>query len=101
MLPSGVTAPATSKVAVTTLAASIVSVHGPVPVHAPLQRVSMAPVLAVAVKVTTVPTANVSLQPAPQSMPAGLLVTLPLPLPIVATVNVWARSHRPILVAGL
>ena len=37
------------------LAASIVTLHAPLPLHAPLQPVKVEPVAAVAVSVTTVP----------------------------------------------
>src|ERR1700737_3397683 len=40
-----------------------------------------------AASVTTVPEANVAVQVAPQSMPAGLEVTFPEPLPAFATVR--------------
>jgi hypothetical protein len=44
-------------VAVTDLAASIVTLQEPLPVHAPLQPVKVAPEEAVAVRVTEVPLA--------------------------------------------
>src|SRR4029450_5893245 len=41
-----------------------------------------------AVKVTAVPLANAAAHVVPQEMPAGLLVTVPLPVPALETVNV-------------
>jgi hypothetical protein len=40
------------------------------------------------VRVTEVPLESVTLQVAPQLMPAGLLVTVPVPVPALATVRV-------------
>jgi hypothetical protein len=67
-------------VAVTFFARVIVSVQGPVPAQAPLQPVKVAPVAGVAVSITAVLEGNAALQEAPQSMPAGLDFTVPLPL---------------------
>ena len=53
----------------------------------PLQPANREPVAAVAVRVTTVPAAYDSAQSAPQAMPAGLLVTVPLPVPALVTVS--------------
>ena len=64
-------------VAVTALSGSIATVHVPVPLHAPDQPVNTIQVPGVAVKVT-VPQ-NEAEQVAPQSMPAGELVTVPVP----------------------
>ena len=44
-----------TNVAVTVFAASIVTVHTPVPVHAPLQPVNADPLVATAVSLKTVP----------------------------------------------
>ena len=71
-------------VAVTDLAASTVTWHVPVPVHpAPDHPVKSEPVAGVAVKVTNVPYVNELEQVAPQVMPAGLDVMLPLPVPFL------------------
>jgi len=79
------------KVAVTEVAALIVTVQVPVPVHpAPLQPVNVEPAAAAAVNVTTVPLVNDAEQVVPQEMPAGLLVTVPLPAPALETVSVEA-----------
>jgi hypothetical protein len=59
-----------------------------VPLHtAPLQPVKMDPTLGVAVRVTTVPFTKLAAQVAPQSIPAGLLVTVPVPAPALVTVS--------------
>jgi hypothetical protein len=76
-----------AKVAVTDFATSSVTTQAPVPVHAPLQPVKTRPVDGVAVKVTGVPVMKFAPHVAPQSMPAGLEVTLPLPVPAFATNN--------------
>jgi hypothetical protein len=76
-------------VAVMELAALIVKVQGPVPVHPPpLQPVKVEPAAAAAVSVTDVPFANDAEQVPPQEMPTGVLVTVPLPAPALFTVNV-------------
>ena len=77
------------KVAVTEVAAFIVTEHVAVPEQPPpLQPVKVDPAAGVAVKVTTVPFPNEAEQVAPQEMPAGLLVTVPLPAPALETVIV-------------
>jgi hypothetical protein len=77
------------KVAVTDLAALTVTVHVLVPPQPPpLQPVNVAPAAGVAVRVTAVPVVKACEQVAPQEMPAGALVTLPLPAPDVVTLSV-------------
>ena len=78
------------KVAVTAFGASIVTVHVPVPVQAPLQPAKTRLPTTRAVSVTTVPLLKALLQVVPQLMPAGLLVTVPLELsePFLLTVSV-------------
>ena len=81
------------KVAVTDLAALIVTTQVPVPVQpSPLQPVNVEPVAVVAVRVTTVPESKIYSQVAPQSMPGGLLVTVPEPVPLRLTVNAYCSS---------
>lgn len=75
------------KVAVTDLAASIVTVQVPVPVQVPDQPVKSESDVGAAERVTMVPTAKVAVQLAPQLIPAGDDVTVPLPLPVLATPN--------------
>src|SRR5262245_5271153 len=53
----------------------------------PLQPANVEPVAAVAVSVTCVPLANASVQSVPHEIPAGLLDTVPLPVPALATVS--------------
>ena len=75
------------KVAVTVFAALIVTVHLPVPVHAPLHPLNTDPEAAEAVSVTTVPLAKFALQVVPQLIPEGVLATVPLPVPALVTVK--------------
>ena len=77
-----------SNVAVTLVAALIVTVHGfDWPAHAPLQPVSVDDAVGVAVSVTTVPFTKRSEQSEPQLIPAGLDVTVPEPWPARVTLN--------------
>jgi hypothetical protein len=79
----------TAKVAVTVVAAFSVTVQVPVPEQPPpLQPVKVEPVAGAAVKVTAVPLTNPAVQVAPQEMPAGVLVTVPVPVPALLTVSV-------------
>jgi hypothetical protein len=57
------------------------------PVHAPLQPVKLEPAAATAVSVTDAPLTKLNWQVAPQLMPAGLLVTVPPPVPDLLTVR--------------
>jgi hypothetical protein len=77
------------KVAVTEVAAVIVTVQVPVPVQPPpLQPVKVEPAAGAAVKVTIVPIVKEFEHVAPHEIPAGLLVTVPLPAPALDTVSV-------------
>jgi hypothetical protein len=76
-----------SNVAPTDLAASIVTVQAPMPVHAPLQLTKTESVAALWVSVTTVPAVKEALQVAPQVIPAGALVTVPPPVPLLVTLS--------------
>ena len=67
----------------------MVDMQVPVPVHAPLQPTKVDPGLAVAVKVTTVPLVKFVEQVMPQLIPAGKLVTVPVPMPVLVTVIVY------------
>src|SRR4051812_23740357 len=75
-----------SKVAVTLFAASIVTVHAPVPLHAPPQPMNVESIAAAAVSVTIVPKLNGSVQSVPQLMPVP--ETVPEPVPAFVTVSV-------------
>ena len=76
-------------VAVTAFAASIVTMHDPVPVHAPLQPANVEAPSGVAVNVTTVPVSNDALQVAPHVIPAGEEVTDPPPVPVLETLRAY------------
>src|SRR5213592_1808343 len=76
-------------VAVTVVAALTVTVQAPGPEQPPpLQPLKVEPAAGAAVSVTAVPLAKLAAQVAPQVMPAGLLVTLPAPVPALETVSV-------------
>src|SRR5207245_3234610 len=77
------------KVAVTVVAAETVTVQAPVPEHPPpLQPPKIEPIAGAAVSVTAVPLGKLAEQVAPQLMPAGALVMVPLPVPALETVRV-------------
>jgi hypothetical protein len=77
-----------SNVAVTFLTALIVTWHvGANPVHAPDQPIKFESTPAAAVKVTTVSAVTSAEHTEPQFMPAGLLVTVPMPVPALVTVS--------------
>src|SRR5438093_1106081 len=79
----------TAKVAVTVVVALSVTVQVPVPEQLPpLQPVKVEPAAGAAVKVTAVPLEYAAAQVAPQEMPAGLLVIVPVPAPVFETVSV-------------
>src|SRR5438094_475470 len=84
------------KVAVTVVAAETVTTHDPVPEQPPpLQPVKVEPTAGAAVSVTAVPLAKLAAQVAPQVMPAGELVTVPLPAPAGVTVRVTVQAPVP------
>jgi hypothetical protein len=76
-------------VAVTVVGALRVTEHVPTPLHPPpLQPVKVEPASGVAVNVTVVPEVKLAEQVAPQLLiPAGELLTLPVPVPDSATVR--------------
>jgi hypothetical protein len=79
----------TTKPAVTVVAAFMVTTHVPVPVHPPpVQPVKVDPAAGVAVSVTGVPLTYAAEQIEPQFMPAGLLETVPLPVPAFEIVSI-------------
>ena len=67
------------------VASSIVQV--PVPVHGPVHPAKSELASGFAVRVTVVPLVKVALHVSPQSMPAGALATVPVPLPECVTVS--------------
>src|SRR5258705_6177138 len=72
--------------AVTDCAPLIVTVQVPVPEQPlPLQPVKVDPAAGVAVSVTTVPVVKAVEQVGSQAIPAGALVTAPLPVPALVT----------------
>lgn len=73
------------KVAETDLAASMVRVQVTVPVQAPLHPAKLEPEPGVALRVTTVFWAKLALQVPPQLIPAGLLFTVPEPVPVLVS----------------
>ena len=78
------------KVAVTERAWLIVTTQLPVPEQpSPLQPAKVEPAAAVAVRVTAVFSAKPCEQVTPQSIPAGLLVTVPDPVPALLTARAW------------
>src|SRR5882724_1301842 len=77
----------TPKFAITVRAALIVTVQPPLPVQAPLQLAKVEPTAGVAVRVTTVLMLNDAEHVAPHEVPAGVLVTVPLPAPDLVTVR--------------
>ena len=76
-----------SKVAVTDTVALIVTLQGPVPEQAPLQPAKVEPEAGEAVSVTVAPGSNTVEHTLGQSIPEGLVVTVPVPLPDSATVS--------------
>jgi hypothetical protein len=79
---------ASEKLAVTNRASSIVTVQaGAVPVQAPLQPEKTDPDADCAVSVTDVPAAKSAEHAWPQSIPAGLEVTVPAPSPMWVTAS--------------
>src|SRR5207244_2167772 len=76
-----------SKVAVTARACDMVSVHTEVPPHAPVQPLKIDVGDGVAESVITVPESRGAPQVAPQSIPAGVEVTVPVPPPALFTVS--------------
>jgi len=77
------------KLAVTVVATLTVTAQVPVPEHTPpLQPVNVEPAAGAAVRVTAAPGVNDCEQLAPQLIPAGALVTVPEPVPLLVTERV-------------
>jgi hypothetical protein len=78
-----------AKVAVTVLAALIDRVQVLAePLQAPPQPVKVLPDAAAAVRVTLTPDEKLAEQVLPQEMPPTLLVTVPVPVPLLVTASV-------------
>jgi hypothetical protein len=81
--------------AVTVRAWAILTVQGPVPLHpSPLQPANVEPLAATAVSVTLVLNSKGALHVLPQVIPAGLEVTVPLPVPALVIVRGNCRSVK-------
>ena len=76
------------KVAVMFWSPFMTTTQEPVPLQAPLHPENIDPPAGDADKVTVVPGLYALLQPSPQLMPAGLLMTVPVPAPAFVTVRV-------------
>ena len=76
------------KVAVTVVASLTVTTHVPVPLQPPpLQPLNKDPGAGVADSATSVSCGNAAAHVAPQSMPSGVLVTVPAPAPVGETAS--------------
>jgi hypothetical protein len=75
----------TANVAVTVVAVFTVTVQAPVPLQAPLQPAKFEPETALAVSAIRVPAGTVWVQSEPHAIPAGELVTVPVPVPFLVT----------------
>jgi hypothetical protein len=78
---------AVEKIAPTAVLLARVTLHSAAPEHAPVHPVKVEPPLGFAVSVTDVPLAKLALHVSPQLMPAGALVTVPVPLPEFVTIS--------------
>jgi hypothetical protein len=90
------------KVAVTVELAATVTLHAPVPEQAPLQPAKVLPLTGVSVNVTTVFGAKLAVQlPLVQLIPAGLLTTVPCPVPASVTVKATLAAVKVAVTAEL
>ena len=80
-------------IAVTLLAASIVTAHVVAVPEQALQPEKVDPVAAVAVKVTETPELNEALQVVPQLMPVRFDVMVPVPVPCLLTVKAYCCAE--------
>src|SRR5437899_8572607 len=84
-----------TKVAVTVVAADMVTVQEPVPVQPPpLQPVKEEPVGGVQVRAPAVSLGQLAAPLVPHVIPAGTLVTVPLPVPAFVTVRTIADTSQ-------
>ena len=65
------------------------TLHVAAPEHAPVQPEKVEPAAGAAVSVIELPKATLVEQLVPQEMPAGALVTVPVPVPDFVTVTRW------------
>lgn len=75
--------------ALTDCAAFIVTLHEPVPLHAPLHPENVEPRAGVAVSVTVDPAVNDAVHCVPHEMRLGVLATVPVPVPLFVTVSAY------------
>jgi len=80
-------ADAAEKFAPTEVSLTNVRLQGAVPEQAPVHPVKVELALGFAFSVTDVPVAKLALHVCPQLMSAGVLVTVPVPVPEVVTVS--------------
>lgn len=85
-------------IAVTDVLPIRVTVHDPVPLHAPDHPANVEPELGAVVSVMVVPLAKLESHVCPQLIPEGLLVTVPDPVPPLCTVS-WKLETRGIFAA--
>jgi hypothetical protein len=83
-----------SNVAVAVVLAPRVSLHVPVPVHGPDHPAKVVPGSGVGVNTTAVPIEKLAVQRPGQSIPAGVLITLPGVSPAPFTVS-WTEVEAP------
>jgi hypothetical protein len=76
-----------SNVAVTVILASRLRLHVPVPVHGPDHPAKVLPDAGAAVNTTAAPVRKLAVQFCGHLIPAGELVTVPVPVPALATVS--------------
>jgi hypothetical protein len=87
VMPSTWVVVGAAKLAVTAVGAARVTTQVPVPVQPPLQPAKTEPAAGVAVSVTVLPAEYEAEHALPQLIPAGLLVTVPVPAPPLVTVS--------------
>ena len=90
-----------ANVAVTLWAAVTVTTHGPAPEHSPPHPTKVDPAVGLAVSETAVPDVNTKEQVAPQAIPAGELLTVPVPAPARVTVNEDAAAVSNVAVTAV
>jgi hypothetical protein len=94
------TAAALVKVAVTDVAAVGLTVHAAMPLHPPPDHpANTDPELGVAARLIEEPLAKLALHVEPQLIPAGVLVTVPVPLPALVTVSFMGAGPLDVNVA--